>query len=120
MCVENSVDIITFNMQIHKNCMLTISSGSAIHGSDSSEWMPCSKSTSPKFDTTNVCRLRSRKNGNNYGRHQPPACEHLGRPHSALRERVSDMAIEQFVAPHCGVRTNHSAVFSHMIPEVCD
>jgi len=30
------------------------------------------------------------------------------------------MAIEQFVAPHRGVRTNHSTVFSHMIPELCD
>ena len=28
------------------------------------------------------------------------------------------MAIEQFVAPHLGVRTNHSTVFSHMTPEV--
>jgi len=37
-----------------------------------------------------------------------------------LRERVWDMATEQFVAPHYGVRTNHSTVFSHMIPEVCD
>ena len=33
---------------------------------------------------------------------------------------VWDMAIEQFVAPHCGVRTNLSTIFSHMIPEVCD
>ena len=31
-----------------------------------------------------------------------------------------DMAIEQLVAPHRGVHTNHSTVFSHMIPEVCD
>jgi len=30
------------------------------------------------------------------------------------------MATEQFVAPRHGVRTNHSAVFSDMIPEVCD
>jgi len=30
------------------------------------------------------------------------------------------MAIEQLVTPHRGVRTNHSTVFSHMIPEVCD
>ena len=35
-------------------------------------------------------------------------------------ERVWDLAIEQLVAPHRGVRTNHSTVFSHMIPEVCD
>jgi len=28
------------------------------------------------------------------------------------------MAIEQFVAPHRGVRTNHSTVFRHMITEV--
>ena len=34
--------------------------------------------------------------------------------------RVWDMAVEQLVAPHCGVRTNHSTVFSHMIPEVCE
>jgi len=33
---------------------------------------------------------------------------------------VWDMATEQFVAPHRGVHTNHSAVFSHTIPEVCD
>jgi len=30
------------------------------------------------------------------------------------------MAIEQFVTLHRGVRTNHSTVFSHMIPEVCE
>jgi len=30
------------------------------------------------------------------------------------------MATEQFVAPYRGVRTNHSTVFSYMIPEVCD
>ena len=28
------------------------------------------------------------------------------------------MAIEQFVAPHHGVRINHSTVFSHMTPDV--
>jgi len=27
------------------------------------------------------------------------------------------MAKEQFIATHCGVRTNHSTVFSHMIPD---
>jgi len=42
----------------------------------------------------------------------------VARTYSTLRERVWDMAIEQFVALHCGVRTNHSTVFSHMIPEV--
>jgi len=32
------------------------------------------------------------------------------------------MALEQLIAPHphCGVHTNHSTVFSHMTPEVCD
>ena len=44
----------------------------------------------------------------------------MARPYSAPRERVWDLAIEQLVAPHRGVRTNHSTVFSHMIPEVCD
>jgi len=44
----------------------------------------------------------------------------VARPYSALRERVWDMTIEQIVAPHCEVRTNHSTVFSHMTPEVCD
>ena len=38
----------------------------------------------------------------------------MAEPHSTPRERVWDMAIEQFVAPHRGVRTNYSAVFSHM------
>ena len=32
--------------------------------------------------------------------------------------KVWGMAIEQLVAPHRGVRTNHSTVFSHMIAEV--
>jgi len=44
----------------------------------------------------------------------------VARPYSAPRERVWDMAIEQFVAPYRGVRTNHSTVFSHMTPEVYD
>jgi len=35
----------------------------------------------------------------------------------APRERVWVMAIEQFVAMHRGVHTNHSTVFSHMIPD---
>ena len=38
----------------------------------------------------------------------------------AHSEGVWDMATEQCVAPHRGVCTNHSTVFSHMIPEVCD
>jgi len=42
----------------------------------------------------------------------------MARPSSAPKERVWDMATEQFVTPHCGVRTNHSTVFSHMIPDV--
>ena len=42
------------------------------------------------------------------------------RPYSAPRESVWDLAIEQLVSPHRGVRTIHSTVFSHMIPEVCD
>jgi len=46
------------------------------------------------------------------------AWSRVARPYSAQRERVWDMAIEQFVAPHRGVRTNHSTVFSHMIPDV--
>ena len=33
-------------------------------------------------------------------------------------KRVWDLAIEQPVAPHRGVHTNHSTVFSHMIPDV--
>ena len=33
---------------------------------------------------------------------------------------VWDMAIKQFVTPHRGVRTNHSTVSSHTIPEVSD
>ena len=36
-----------------------------------------------------------------------------------IKGKVWDMAIEQFVAPHRGVRTNHSSVFSHMLPEAC-
>jgi len=44
----------------------------------------------------------------------------VARPYSAPKERVWDMAIEQLVAPHRGVHTNHSTVFSLMIPEVCD
>ena len=43
-----------------------------------------------------------------------------GQTLSALRERVWYMAIEQLVTPHCGVRTNHSTVFSHMLPEIRD
>ena len=31
-----------------------------------------------------------------------------------------NLTIEQFVTPHHGVCTNHSTVFSHMIPEVHD
>ena len=38
-----------------------------------------------------------------------------------LRKRVWDIATKQFVAqPHCGICTNRSAVFSHMLPEVID
>jgi len=44
----------------------------------------------------------------------------VARPCSARREGVWDIAIEQFVTLHRGVHTNHSTVFSHMIPEVCD
>jgi len=44
----------------------------------------------------------------------------VARPYFAPRERVWDMALEQLVALHRGVCTNHSTVFSHMIPEVCD
>ena len=44
----------------------------------------------------------------------------MARPRSAQREEVWDMAIEQFVSPHCGVHTNRSTVFSHVIPEVWD
>ena len=45
----------------------------------------------------------------------------MARPYSTPRERVWDIAIEQFVATHCGasVYQYHSTVFSHMIPEVC-
>ena len=39
--------------------------------------------------------------------------------YSAPKEKVWDMAMQQFVSLYCGVRTNHSTVFSHMIPEVC-
>ena len=39
----------------------------------------------------------------------------MARPHSALREGGLDIAIEEFVGPHSGVRTNHNAVFSHMM-----
>jgi len=28
------------------------------------------------------------------------------------------MAIEQFVTLHCGVHTNHSTVFSHMVSDM--
>ena len=42
----------------------------------------------------------------------------MARPYSAPRERVWDMATEQFVALHRGVRTYHSTGFSHMIPDV--
>jgi len=35
---------------------------------------------------------------------------YVARPYSTPRERVWDMAIEQFVAPHHGVRTNHITV----------
>ena len=45
----------------------------------------------------------------NAGRYQPCV--------AAPRERVWDMAIEQFIAMHHGVCTNHSTVFSHMIPD---
>jgi len=34
----------------------------------------------------------------------------VARPYSTPRERVWDMAIEQFVALHHGVRTNHITV----------
>jgi len=44
----------------------------------------------------------------------------VARPHSAPRERVWDLAIELLVTLHRGVCTNHSTIFSHMIPEVCD
>ena len=39
----------------------------------------------------------------------------VARPYSAPRERVWDMDIEQFVAPHHGVQTNHSTLFSHTV-----
>jgi len=42
----------------------------------------------------------------------------MARPYSAPRKRVWDLAIEQLVALHRGVRTNHNTVFSHMIPDV--
>ena len=33
---------------------------------------------------------------------------HVARPHSAQGKGIWDMAIEQFIAPHRGVCTNHS------------
>lgn len=49
----------------------------------------------------------------------------MARPHSVpwggvWENGVWDMSIEQFVAPHGGVHTNHRIVFNHMVPEVCD